>query len=60
MPKVRARHTYPFTEMKVGDSIFIDNVVNGRLAVQAYKRRHEGWNYATRVEGSGVRVWRTA
>lgn len=54
---------YPFDDMPVGGSFFVPQCGDGenaRLAAAARKRRHPGWDYTSRQEKGGVRIWRTA
>ena len=64
LPQKRVKaFTLPLATMGVGQSFFVDGVTGGhatREAVAQYKRRHPGWDYTTRREGAGLRVWRTA
>lgn len=51
---------YPFSDMEIGDSFLTENKKVGRAAIQFTKRRNNGWKFATRNEGNGVRIWRIA
>lgn len=53
---------YAFPEMRVGDSFIVPAVDGGSLrsAASQHKDRHPDWNYATRLEGDVVRLWRIA
>jgi hypothetical protein len=31
-----------------------------RVAAAQYKHKNPGWDYCTRAEGDGLRIWRTA
>lgn len=63
---LKQRRSYPFEEMEVGDSFFVGfeegNPNNVRAAVyssaSSYGSRHNK-RFATRIQGDGVRVWRT-
>ncbi len=59
MPSRRgARNSYPWADMKVGDSFFLaDKSIRGSLYVTA--GRH-GYKIAVRNDGEGIRIWRTA
>lgn len=48
---------YPFHLMRVGESFLTDK--RGQYAVAKWKLNHPGWDYVTRSEGDGFRVWRT-
>ena len=55
---------YPFPDMRVGDSLFLEGE-DGRLLKLAaksfqYLRRADGWKYRSRQENGGTRVWRVA
>lgn len=50
---------YPFTEMEIGDSIYIDAPPQKvRPSTQGFSSRHPEYRFVTRTEGKGVRVWR--
>jgi hypothetical protein len=53
---------YPFLEMGVGQSFLAPKEDAERVgaAAKIWKRRHAGWDYVTRTDESGIRVWRTA
>jgi len=53
------QRVYPFNDMRAGDSFFVSGKSRSSIsgAVSMFKRRHPGWNFATRPEGDGVRVW---
>lgn len=65
IPDRHGRHgapKYPFAELGVGDSVFIDNI-NSSAAIASslnYLRLKSGFHFVTRKEASGVRVWRDA
>ena len=55
------RDKYGIKKMEVGDSIlFIENWFLAKNSIANYKMRHKGWNYITKAEGDGVRIWRTS
>ena len=60
-PVVR-NDVYSFGKMRIGDSFTVPSDIETRKRVQsaasAYKARHPGWCYVTRVEGKKLRVWR--
>jgi hypothetical protein len=63
LPEKRVRASrYPWSSMSVGQSFFIEGAMaqSVRETAAQYKRRHPGWDYTTRREGAGLRVWRTA
>jgi len=52
---------YPYASMEVGDSFFVPNTTQRQISgsVQTYQKLH-GVKFATRKDGDGVRIWRTA
>jgi hypothetical protein len=66
MPALGSAKKYPFKDMEVGDSFFVEenekngdiNAIQKRLSVSAYGYRPRKFS-ALKVEG-GVRVWRIA
>lgn len=59
LPKHNKRNVYPYLEMDVGDSFFIDEakirvVCNNNCRVA----KTTGMKFIARTEGAGVRVWR--
>mgnify|MGYP000511689534 FL=1 len=61
-PGVGRPARYPFASMMPGDSFLVGQVdaQRARLAASAWKRRFPGFDYTTRAEDGGLRVWRTA
>jgi hypothetical protein len=64
-PTVRQRQTYPFYDMRIGDSFLItdrDRVKNARSAAWIFSKRHHGVRFSVRwrEEDKGWRVWRVA
>ncbi len=61
-PKAGPQARYPFAKMKVGDNFFVPAEIayKARNAANAYKIKHEGWNYTARLDEEGLRIWRTA
>jgi hypothetical protein len=61
-----ARCKYPFYEMKMGDSFFLeakeDDIARVRnnisIACNSFKKRHKEYNFAIRTVKDGLRVWR--
>lgn len=50
---------YPWREMEVGDSFFIPGITSTVLGGSiANARRRTGFEFVSRNEGGGVRVWR--
>ena len=63
MPATRQgrRTRYPFGKMEIGDSILVESVP--RKAIQSaasYFGRRRKWQFITKKEGDGARVWRIA
>lgn len=60
MKRARAQSKYPFGDMDIGDSFFVEK---GRkqvaCAASSYGKRNRK-KYAVRAEGDGARCWRTA
>lgn len=57
----RTKTKLPFADMQVGDSVLVP-VEDGRRMIEAagtFKRRHDGWDYTTRMTSKGLRIWRT-
>lgn len=56
------RAKYPFGEMEVGDSLFIDNEPRGSQSGASMASKQHGARYGkkftSRTEGNGVRIWR--
>ena len=52
---------YPFQSMPVGGSFFVPlQDPRPRMAASQFKRRNPGWDYVTKKEAGGYRLWRTA
>lgn len=49
---------FPFSEMAIGDSVFHGLYSSGQSAASKYAKLNPGWNYTTRKENGGVRIWR--
>ena len=58
-PGKRGRMIYPWDEMDVGDSFFVDGVSSAAMSAcaSAFGRRN-GKKFTCRKEGTGTRVWR--
>lgn len=54
------RKRYPFDTMQPGQSFFVSELeaFRARTAAAAWKRRHPGWEYQTKAEEGGLRIWR--
>jgi hypothetical protein len=61
LPKERIRHEYPYRDMDVGDSFYVDD---GKITVMCNNNYRLGKvlnrKFIARVENGGVRVWRIA
>ena len=61
-PPERAVPVYPWAKLKVNESFTVANDPETKrklfIAASAWKRRHPGWSYTTRVEGDLLRIWR--
>lgn len=63
------RSIYPFVQMGIGDSFFLQkngkplkNVqINMANSIKYFKKKYPEWKFATRIdkENEGLRVWRT-
>ena len=65
MPKARTRESYPFYDMRVGDSFLIKDetrVKNARSAAWMFSQRHKdvGVKFSCRRVPEGWRMWRVA
>ncbi len=51
---------YPFAKMKVGEHFFVplETAHKARNAANAYKLKHDGWDYTARQTEDGLRIWR--
>jgi len=60
LPAERTRHSYPYREMDIGDSFFVEG---GKITVMCNNNYRMSKllskKFIARVEGKGVRVWRT-
>jgi hypothetical protein len=62
-PAVKKRQTYPFYDMRVGDSFLITDesyVRNARSAAWMFGKRHRGVRFSCRRVDGGWRLWRIA
>jgi hypothetical protein len=61
LPTERTRHSYPYRMMEIGDSFFVED---SKISVMCNNNYRMGKllkkKFIARVEGKGVRVWRTA
>ena len=58
LPPRNAR--YPFSEMEIGDSIYVPNQTTRGAVGQAARNygHRNGVKFATRTDDKGVRIWR--
>jgi hypothetical protein len=59
IPMPRKRHNYPYAELQIGESFYVENVKMQSLC--NLNRRHGktmGRKFVCRREGVGVRIWR--
>ncbi len=61
-PEVKGRRTFPFSSMSVDESFLVplDWAQRARNAAAHFKRTHPGWDYVTKYEVDGLRLWRIA
>ena len=61
-PRRPKKQFLPWGDLAVGQSFLVDGARGdaARQAASQHKRRHPGWDYTSRREGAGLRVWRTA
>lgn len=59
-PTTAARDVYKFSKMEIGDSFVVPlaELSKVRSAAGQYKIRNPEFNYATRKDVDGVRLWR--
>ena len=61
VPVPEARKRYPYKEMDIGDSFFVDGGGIQNVCNQNYRMGKKlGMSFIARKEEGGVRVWRTA
>lgn len=63
VPRRGRRESYPFYDMRIGDSFFIEdaqNVKNARSAAWVFSKRHPGVKFSCRKSEGGWRLWRIA
>lgn len=61
VPLPVARQKYPYKEMEVGDSFFVNGGGIQNVCNQNYRMGKKlGMSFIARKENGGVRVWRTA
>ena len=61
VPLPEARKRYPYKEMEVGDSFFVEGGGIQNICNQNYRTGKKlGKSFIARKEEGGVRVWRTS
>ena len=61
VPVPEARKRYPYKEMEVGDSFFVEDGGIQNVCNQNYRMGKKlGMSFIARKEGTGVRVWRVS
>lgn len=61
IPVPEPRKRYPYKEMEVGDSFFVEGGGIQNICNQNYRTGKKlGKSFIARKEDNGVRVWRTA
>lgn len=61
VPLPEARKRYPYKEMEVGDSFFVEGGGIQNICNQNYRTGKKlGRSFIARKEEGGVRVWRTS
>jgi len=59
LPKERLRNSYPYKQMEVGDSFFVDDTPMQVVLNSNYRMGSKlKMKFTARREGAGVRVWR--
>jgi len=58
-PSLKEKRDYPFNEMKIGESFFVETNKNN-LYQQAhnYRKNNKEFNFVVRRDKTGSRVWR--
>lgn len=63
VPRPPRAGQYPFADMEVGDSFLVSDKARGesaRVAARNFRLRNApDWIFASRREGTGLRIWRT-
>jgi hypothetical protein len=61
VPVPESRKRYPYREMEIGDSFFVEGGGLQNICNQNYRTGKKlGMSFIARKEVNGVRVWRTA
>ena len=59
IPLPRPRQKYPYRDMNVGDSFFVENASMQNICNQNYRTGKKfNMSFIARAEGNGIRVWR--
>ncbi len=62
IPPRYARDQYPWAQMKVGDSFFVEGdakAIDAAKSAARYRARKAGEKCTMRKKANGVRIWRT-
>lgn len=57
IPRINERFNYPWRDMEVGDSVYVEGT-KARSACFNFATRNKEFRFATRKEGNGIRIWR--
>jgi hypothetical protein len=62
IPTGRCQSRYPFAQMKVGDSFFVETNRSSaaKSAIKDRRRRFPNERYVSRKKPTGTRIWRVA
>lgn len=60
IPVPNDKPKYPFSEMEIGDSIWMENGASGAASAYMYRKKHPEFNFMKKSdkEGLGARLWR--
>lgn len=59
LPDTKQSSTYPFADMEVGDSFFVEGATPNKLQNAAsHWRKKRNMKFAARREANGTRIWR--
>jgi len=60
IPIPLGKYGYPFDEMEVGDSFYVDSKLSGAInAMGNWNRNNPNKRIVSRTQGKGRRFWRT-
>jgi hypothetical protein len=55
---ISKQHKYPFEKMNVGDSLYTETNIGGLISGAWYFARKNGFQFSTRRQYCGLRLWR--